>query len=199
METKIWYEYTIGDIFELLSSGRILAETLEAYFPDIVIDGNTHMEFNANSDVYIKKLFDEYIYLDQAKSVVVISESEENNSTNADIVDFLRRLVRWLNQSYTYYKTLIDIYTDKLSTLMGQVQSIDTDKMGSSDMPQTATFADFTGAETSADNLSGLQQSKHTNSADYGTPMQRIDEIKRNLENCYSRWYEEFVRKFIIE
>lgn len=183
--------------FSANSNGtRVLGLTLIKYgahcedfeFP-FVID-----PYDVGYDNYIQTLFNNYICLNASREIVVDSSNPVNDSSNSDIIAFLERLLQWLSRTYPYYKKMIETYEAKKNDLMAQVTSNDSATIGTSDMPQTAKFDN---APTS-DVLSNLSQQKQEHKEDYGTPMQRIDELKRLLENCYARWTRDFEEAFIL-
>lgn len=201
METTTKYEFMLSEILfssGLGSSANSFASTLNKYGVDF---DETSFEFKAD-DSYINALFTKYLALNARKEVAVISESDVNDSTNEDIVAWLERLALWLNKTYFYYKKMLDLYTAKEADLMAQVKTsltiAGTNKSAVSDMPQTATFDN---APTS-DVMSNLQQGESSETQntgnDYGTAMQRLDEVRNHLENVYARWCEEFERTFVI-
>ena len=202
MNTITTYVFRLSDI--LVESGfrpisnttRVLGLTLNKYgarcedfeFP-FTID-----PYDVNYDEYIQTLFNQYICLNARKEIVVESDNSANDSSNDDIVAFLERLLKWLARTYPYYTQLIKTYAANIDNLMAQVASSDHTKAGTSDMPQTATFA----AAPTGDVLSALNEQTNDHKEDYGTPMQRIDEIKRLMENAYERWSRDFEEGFVL-
>lgn len=91
----------------------------------------------------------------------------------------------WLQGSRKQYEYLIKLYKDEQSNLMKQLGSKSTTLFN--DTPQTSDGNDgfITNATTA------------TTSADVGTPMARLKEIRDNIEDLYGSWSREF-RKFII-
>ncbi len=201
------YLYTLGDILAVTGflgnqeSSPILKQTLAKYSIS-EMDLVSSWIPDGDENPYVTTFFSEYIVFNASKETVVISDNPVNDKNNEDIIAFLERLVQWITRTFLYHKTLLDIYNNSIATLMKQVETDVTGTTattdGRSDMPQTATFA----SAPTSDVLSSLQQTQLTNSQttkqDYGTPMQRIAEIKEHMENVYSEWYDEFVKEFII-
>lgn len=190
-EEKTIYQFTISDIFSvsgLAASGNatILKDTLEKY------GFAPTLEF-ALDDSKVANLISKYLALNAAKEVIAESESPTNDNTNEDIVSFLERFCKWLNETYPYYSKMIDIYSQNLSSLMAQVSDSRSLKTGVSEMPQTATFEE----EPTTDVLSGLTKVSEERSSDYGTKMARIDEVRNKLISLYRNWSNEFTRTFM--
>ena len=131
----------------------------------------------------------------------VISEDEtpttELPQNDAAIKQMRKAIAFWIS-TYPYYSKLLSLYESEGSKLLDQVATATDNKGGLSDMPQSSTFAEFVNAATSTDRLSQLTQSHSEDKSDYGTKMQRLDEIRRNYANLMQDWADEFIKTFVI-
>ena len=93
----------------------------------------------------------------------------------------------WLVESQERYSTLIELYEGQSDQLMKQLGSKSTTLFN--DTPQS-------GGDVTVDGYVSNATTVNT-TADVGTPMARLKEIRDNLEVLYTSWANEF-RKFII-
>ena len=119
-------------------------------------------------------------------------------TTNADAITQMRKAISFWISTYPYYSKLLSLYESEGSKLLDQVATATDNKGGLSDMPQSSTFAEFVNATTSTDRLSQLTQTHSEDKSDYGTKMQRLDEIRRNYANLMQDWADEFIKTFVI-
>lgn len=180
-ESKTIYQFYLG---EIIDSTLVNALTKYKLVPYLLFQLD---------DSKVTTLMNSYIKLNNASEIVVESENSANDETNADIISFMERFCKWLNDTYPYYSKMLDFYEQNLSSLMSQVSDGRTLKTGVSDMPQTATFD----AAPTSDALSGLTNVEETRVSDYGTKMSRLREIKDHLASLYQDWSKDFIKTFV--
>lgn len=146
----------------------------------------------ATADEHVNTLFNQYIYPRFYAFVIgYIDKENETEPNNQDIrkdaQKWLGRVIAWLNSTKDTYAKLIELYETHSNELMNKLSSETTSLFN--DTPQDG--GDF----TTDKHLTNVAKTLISNDA--GTPMARLVEIRKHLENLYEAWSDEF-RKFII-
>lgn len=144
------------------------------------------------TDINIDTLFFNYIYPRFYAFVIGYIDTENETEPNSqdirkDAQKWLGRVIAWLNSTKDTYAKLIELYETHSNKLMNKLSSETTSLFN--DTPQDG--GDF----TTDKHLTNVAKTLISNDA--GTPMARLVEIRKHLENLYEAWSDEF-RKFII-
>lgn len=110
---------------------------------------------------------------------------------NPDFTSFCKRILKWVESTYGYYKKLIAAntsYTDLAADVVTKEQH------GFADLPQQEQFD--IDPETADNKISTLDLSKR--SEQYGTPMDRLKQIENGYNDPYHLWVLSFAREFVI-
>lgn len=113
------------------------------------------------------------------------------DSENPDFTSFCKRILKWVESTYGYYKKLIAAntsYTDLAADVVTKEQH------GFADLPQQEQFD--LDPETADNKISTLDLSKRSDQ--YGTPMDRLKQIENGYNDPYHLWVLSFAREFII-
>jgi hypothetical protein len=195
MELVYNYHYTFEDVFyptlEPFKKGTKTLNDVATLYGISVDDANATILKSAE----VTKLFIDYVLPTALDKDFCITDAESDTAaTNPDIRQALNRFIAYLLESYPYYSKVISLYDEKATDLLAQVTDTTTSKTGNSDMPQTATFDN---APTS-DVLSMLENVTATTKQDYGTTMQRLDEVRKMYSNLYREWADEVLKEFVL-
>jgi hypothetical protein len=127
----------------------------------------------------------DFTFTAASPSLLEISQNKQND--NEELTDLISRVGSYLISSIKYYSTIIDAYQSKITELLADVKTSDVQKFN--EMPQTATV-------DTDDHLTSITQNDSSSNA--GTPIERLKEIRDDLDNTYQRWADEFIQKFAI-
>ena len=122
------------------------------------------------------------------------SETEEQNEVYARWwkFDFIPLFVN----TWDKYTKLINLYEAKKNNLLDQVKSSSRSVNTFNDTPQSSADSDLW---TDMDHISTSGKNQQEGATDSTTPIERLDEIRRKLEDIYSEWINELGRCFIRE
>jgi hypothetical protein len=194
MELVYNYHWTFQDVFSYLLDAF---DTRVDLYQLTTLYGFTYGEEETTilSSKEVTKMFCDFVYPMAYDKDFCISDTESTVPVdNPDIKQALRRLVAYILESYPYYSRLIALYDKDATALLAQVTETTDSKTGDSDMPQTATFE----SAPTSDVLSMLQKVTATTKQDYGTIMQRLDEIRKNYVSLYREWADEVLKEFVL-
>jgi len=107
--------------------------------------------------------------------------------TNEEVENFFLKSESFIEETYDYYKKLIDLYEAKKNALLDKLESHNVIKFN--DMPQTAAVA-------TDDHLTNITDT--TLDQDVSTAMERLREVQDNLKRIYSDWAKEYEERFAI-
>lgn len=204
MELVYNYHYTFEDVFcptlEPFKKGTKTLNDVAALYGISVDDANATILKSAE----VTKLFIDYVLPTALDKDFCITDTESPDYeryfptsvlvTGYDIKQALNRFIAYLLESYPYYSKVISLYDEKAADLLAQVTDTTTSKTGNSDMPQTATFD----SAPTTDVLSMLENVTATTKQDYGTTMQRLDEVRKMYSNLYREWADEVIKTFVL-
>lgn len=147
------------------------------------------------------ELFFRRFWITYGGSYIGSAIQEKGSTEEADkkkvYSDFWRnRLIPVLVNTYNKYGKLIELYQAKASSLADRVKSASATRSTFNDTPQERTESDEWANPT---HETTLTKSKQENETDFATPMERLDEIRRKLEDIYSLWIHELGEIFIKE
>ena len=158
---------------------------------------NYQFPISFDFDAKTNTLFQDYIWPRFYNEIFFYVDVEHDPWTEAEEPQFedyaaeackkLGRIYSWLLDSQERYGQLINLYDAEKDNLMKQLGSKSTTLFN--DTPQSG------GDVTTSDYITNATTA--TTTADVGTPMARLKEIRDNLESLYNSWANEF-RKFII-
>lgn len=141
------------------------------------------------SDSYQNQLLTDYIWPRYAESFIC-------SSSVAGLLDPYMKTVRremfsWLKDTSAKYEPLIQLYEEAKGTLMNGITNKTISRYN--DTPQEKQYDGDNWS--SKDYTTNISQTINETSGD--TPIARLDEIRKHLNNLYSEWADDF-RKFII-
>ena len=195
MELVYNYHYTFEDVFyptlEPFKKGTKTLNDVATLYGINVDDANATILKSAE----VTKLFIDYVLPTALDKDFCITDTESETAvTNPEIRQALNRFIAYLLESYPYYSKVISLYDEKATDLLAQVTDTTTSKTGNSEMPQTATFD----SAPTTDVLSMLENVTATTKQDYGTTMQRLDEVRKMYSNLYREWADEVIKTFVL-
>ena len=127
--------------------------------------------------------------------VDLLDEGEEMTDYDHDL--FLRRFGLFINETAEKYAYLIEMFDSQKDNLLKAVKTVTESESKGIDTPQDINIPS-TASETAKNHISSLAGAKTETSSDYGTLMSRLVEIRKNLENIYALWANDFKRQFLI-
>lgn len=172
------YYQTLNDIMQNRDITNIDEELENIYGQDYPMGTELN---NADTQKVLQTAF--AIYGDE---YVQITDSE-----NPDFTAFCKRILKWVESTYGYYKKLIAAntsYTDLAADVVTKEQH------GFADLPQQEQFD--IDPETADNKISTLDLSKRSDQ--YGTPMDRLKQIENGYNDPYHLWVLSFAREFVI-
>lgn len=110
-------------------------------------------------------------------------------SWNILTTNHVKKIKEFLEDSRKYYEKLLPLYTASEANLLKKVENISTTQFN--DTPQS------TDSGLSGDNYASTY-TKVNSSNEFGTVIQRLEEIHSYWRNLYSEWSSEFGRAFVI-
>ena len=196
METKTLYYFDWGEcIYEnadLLSNPFLSNQGFLSTYRVATGDqssGNSGL-ITALQSAEVLKMLRDYAYPKVWFVTALISESETLDG-NEDYKNWAYRVSSYLVSSYPFFKKLIDLYSEQETKFLAQVATTAHTINKINELPQT----EYVGTD---DHLTNLNDQQADSASDFGTPMERLDEVRKKLDNTYQRWADEFISKFAI-
>lgn len=194
MKTRFYFSISDNDpLSKYPYRAKTLSKTFKSWFTSWGYEFPNGFVFDAKVDT----LFEDYIwprfynetffYVDVEHDPWTEPEEPEFDDYAADAYNKLGCIYSWLLDSQERYGQLIDLYEAEKDDLMKQLGSKSTTLFN--DTPQSGGDVTTSGYITNATTA--------TTTADVGTPMARLKEIRDNLESLYNSWANEF-RKFLM-
>ena len=194
MKTRFYF--TLSD-YDPLTQYPYYMNTVNKTFKDWFTDWGYEFPTNFVFNPVVDTLFQDFIwprFYNEAFFYVDVEHDPWNEPEEPDAVQQAQEMYKklgciysWLVESQERYGKLIKLYEDQSDQLMKQLGSKSTTLFN--DTPQI-------GGDVTVDGYISNATTVNT-TADVGTPMARLKEIRDNLENLYTSWANEF-RKFII-
>lgn len=187
---EIDYEQmTFLDLYDNLFGGTVATET------QTILNGTESA-----------KLFGKYLFTKNAQMCVAYEDMDIHEDTPSwtgwaaskkiEIFgEFVTNLANIFLSTYERYKKLLDSYSAKASSLLGQISSTNTNKTRFNDTPQDSSETFFDDDE----HTTNVTLNESTISSDGSTPMARLEEIRNLYANLYNDWCNEFDSLFYIE
>lgn len=116
----------------------------------------------------------------------VMIESENDELTKDEVLEFLSDVWRAIYNSYDRYKAVLDSYTAKKGLLLDKIHNYS--KSSFNDTPQNTGSFDDDSHRTNVTINEG--------ETDVGTAMQRIAEIEKLYNDVYEQWVKEIGERF---
>ena len=181
MKTRFYF--ALNDSDELLKypfRAKMLNKTFKDWFKSWSYDLPDSFDFNSKTTT----LFQDYIWPRFYNEIFFFVDVEHDPWTEPEepvigreiSSDKLGCIYSWLIESQERYGQLIDLYETEKNTLMKQLGSKSTTLFN--DTPQSGGDVTVDGYITNATTA--------TTTADVGTPMARLKEIRDNLESLYN-------------
>ena len=194
MITRFYFAMSDND---MLSKHPYSAKTLNKTFKNWLTSWHYEFPSNFSFKPEVDSLFQDYIwprfynqaffYFDVEHDPWIEPEEPKFNDYVAASYDKLGCIYAWLIESQERYGKLIELYKAEENKWLEKLGSESTTLFN--DTPQSG------GSVTTSDYVTNATTVNTT--ADVGTPMARVKEVRDNLESLYNSWADEF-RKFII-
>lgn len=194
MITRFYFSMSDNDI---QSKHPYNAKTLNQTFKSWFTAWKYQFPKNFSFKPEVDSLFQDYIwprfynqaffYFDVEHDPWIEPEEPKFNDYVAASSDKLGCIYAWLIESQERYGKLIELYKAEENKWLEKLGSESTTLFN--DTPQSG------GSVTTSDYVTNATTVNTT--ADVGTPMARVKEVRDNLESLYNSWANEF-RKFII-
>ena len=201
METKEVYNFLFNEVIydddgSLLDNPYLLFDGFRYSLTKAKPSSNEAAVLCSNlQDLKVNNLLANYVLPKVWNITAFQSENDSlvlaDGSNNPDWIDWAYRVAAYLNSSFPYFSKLIDLYTAQEANLLSQVKSTSHGVNKVNDLPQT----EFVSTD---DHLTSLADQQNDSASDFDTPMARLDEVRRKLDNTYQRWADEFIEKFAI-
>lgn len=194
MITRFYFSMSAKDIQSRRPyNAKISNQTFKSWFTSWNYQFPNNFSFKPEVD----SLFQDYIwprfynqaffYFDVEHDPWIEPEEPEFAEYVAASYDKLGCIYSWLIESQERYGKLIELYKAEENKWLEKLGSESTTLFN--DTPQS-------GGSFTTDNYV-TNATKVNTTADVGTPMARVKEVRDNLESLYNSWANEF-RKFII-
>lgn len=187
------FYFRVRDILPIDDEGSFAAVNANATWSDFFLN-NQYTDSTETTTLFQRyiwpRFFEEYCaYIDIEHSPW--QEPFKPQPTDPEFLEIKDRILgrfwSWLEESRVKYEKLIRLYSANENKLLDQLSTTSTTLFN--DTPQEA--GDF------VNDAHTTNATRVESTAEVGTPMARLKEIRDNIENLYGAWSNEF-RKFII-
>ena len=190
---KGWYSLLVP--YEIRNASGQLSQDKLFPLPLFKSDGSADVE---NMEIFREIVFRRLwpTYKDAfIGSVLLPSGEAENLELRKVYFEFwTSSLIPLLINTWNKYAQLIKIYKEKEGDLLDRVKSSSHSLNTFNDTPQSAADSDLW---DDMDHTTTSAKNAQEGDSDFATPMERLDEIRRKLEDIYSDWTLELGRAFI--
>lgn len=155
---------------------------------DLLTSAGIHYTLTNPEKALWVKVFNKY------STCIVFEDDTETPSSakfNSELYRFFVAFVNKLIDTKDYYETLVNIYDDKLSHLMAQVEADTTNEVIFNDTPQTTS-----GVLSGDTYATTYTKTKSVSNSDMKSPIERIKDIQDSLRNIWADWVQEFRHLF---
>ena len=175
------YYHTLNDVLSGLDSPiQDIDQELQNIFDEEAYPMSTMFNDTATTETLTKAFA---LYGDE---YVQITDTE-----TSDFTAFCKKILRWVESTYGYYKKLIAANTS-YSDLAAGVEI--TEQHGYADLPQQDDFS--LDPETADNKINELDLRKGSDQRK--TPIERLKDIENRYNDPYHLWILSFAREFII-
>lgn len=108
--------------------------------------------------------------------------------------NYLRRLERFVMDTYSRYSVIIDMYVSRLddaNSALSKIASGNTSEVKFNDTPQVSDG-------TVDSHLTNYTKTTSTSTTDANTIMARIAELEEKMSDVYKNWTDEYIRAFHV-
>ena len=184
------YATSLEEAFNLVSNKTYKIGTIPSIslFKDVF---DTNIDFNYWNTGDGAELWQKIYTLFKDEICIITDEKPSASTIKNDSIKFWDKFYTiWLT-SKVYYTKLINVLKDKENSLMAQIGSSTESENRFNDTPYNK------GNYNDSQYTTTITRNKTTSLTDGGTPLERIDEIRRRYTDYYTRWAYEFESLFI--